>query len=464
MPIIGGNLVVDLNQYTPLAKQEQFHQSQAKFRLYIGAWRSGKTYAGCIEGYKHSILYPKNCGIIFRKDFTNLQDTTMKTFLQVVPQDDILDFNKSEHRIMLKNGSEIYFRHLKDGLKLGSLSLGWFFIDEAEEIDEEIFTALIGRLSLKNSACVGWLVSNPPNTDHWLYRTFNDNPDNSYQVFYASTYENKANLPQDYIASLEKLPESWRKKYLEGHWGFTPDGRPFYQGFIESLHKKKLEPIKDRYIYRSFDYGYNFPFCSFHQLDAKGRWLIISEIMGREITIEKFGEYIKTYCAEHFPGFSFQDFGDPAGLQKSDKSERTSVEILNSLGIYPVSKVSTYRERKEIIERKLSTLVEGIPMLQIDESCKIIIDGFLGGYHYPIRSKAQAYNPVVMEIPFRDGFYEHGLNSVEYFAVNMFSGAETKEDNKVSSYRVVGDLGDIRFDDDEDEGHSAAYQQITDGR
>ena len=461
MPIIGDTLQIDFKTYKPLPKQSLFHKSLAKFRLYIGAWRSGKSYAGCFEAYQHSSFYKKNCGIVFRKDYTDLRDTTMKTFFEIVPPEDIVDFNKSEHRVVLRNGSEIYFRHLKDGLKLGSLNLGWFFIDEAEEVSEEIFTALQGRLSLLNTACVGWLVSNPPNTDHWLYKTFNENIDPDFAVFYASTYENAEHLPTGYINTLEKLPESWRKKYLQGQWGFTPDGKPFYQGFIESLHKRKLNYSPDKIIYRSWDYGFNFPFCSFHQIDAKGRWLVLKEIMGREITIEKFGDYVKLMCKEWFPDCQFQDFGDPAGMQKSDKSEKTSVEILASLGIYVSSKTSTYRERKEIIERKLSILIDGIPSLVVDDSCKVIVDGFLGGYHYPVRKQGHSYNST-MEIPFRDGFYEHGMNSLEYFAVNIFQGAETLEDKTETSYRTVGDLGDIRFDTNDDV-HSLAYERLTQG-
>lgn len=460
--IEGNKLTVTIN-YKPLFKQAEFHQAEAKFRLYIGAWRAGKTFAGCFEAYKHSFLYPNNCGIIFRKDYTDLRDTTMKTFFDIVPAEDIVDFNKSEHKVTLRNGSEVYFRHLKDGLKLGSLSLGWFFIDEAEEVTEEIFIALQGRLSLKDTACVGWLVSNPPNTDHWMYKYFNNNVDKEYAVFYASTYENKENLPTGYIETLEKLPLSWRKKYLDGQWGFTPDGRPFYSGYTESMHKKNLQWNSDKYIYRSWDYGWHHPFCSFHQIDSKGRWLILKEVMGKEITIEKFGEYIKTMCKEWFPQAKFQDFGDPAGLQKSDKSEQTSVEILNSLEIFPISKPSTYRERKEIIERKLSTLIEGIPALLVDMSCLVINDGFLGGYHYPEKKAGQQFNPATAEIPFRDGFYEHGMNSLEYFAVNMFTGAETKDDNTNINYKVVGDMKDIKFFEDENEKYTPNYRKATQG-
>jgi hypothetical protein len=428
--------------------------------LYIGAWRAGKTYAGCVEAYNHSLVYPKNCGIIFRKDYTDLRDTTMKTFFEVVPQEDVLDFNKSEHKVTLRNGSEIYFRHLKDGLKLGSLNLGWFFIDEAEEVTEEIFITLQGRLSLQKTACVGWLVSNPPNTDHWLYKTFNENIDPDYAVFFASTYENREHLPSGYIENLEKLPVSWRKKYLDGQWGFTPDGKPFYQGFTEGMHKRSLEfkPQVGSIMYRSWDYGFHFPACSFHTFDAKGRWLVLKEIMGRDITIEKFGEYVKLKCKEWYPECAqWIDYGDPAGTQKTDKSEKTSVEILASLGVSVTSRQSTFRERKEIIERKLATLIDGMPSLLVNIDCPIIVDGFLGGYHYPVRKSSQAFNPRTMEIPYDDGFYIHLMNTIEYFAVNQFTGAETKEDRTETTYRVVGDLGDIRFDNEEDSDKSESY-------
>ena len=449
MPIQDNELVIDIN-YNPLPKQIEFHQSIAKYRLYIGAWRAGKTLAGCQEGYKHSYLYPKNCGIIFRKDFTDLRDTTMKTMLEVIPSEDIKDFNKSEHRILLQNGSEIYFRHLKDGLKLGSLNLGWFFVDEASEIQEEIFEALKGRLSLKNSACKGWLCSNPPNTDHWLYKTFYNNKDIDYQVFHASTYENEKNLPETYIPDLEKMPESWKKKYLMGEWGFTPEGTPFYQGFKESIHTKDLSDYKPQRIYRIWDYGFHHPACLLLAIDDKGRVLTLKETMGSDVTIQQFGEYIKQRCREWYPSTTeWIDYGDPAGMQKTDKSEKTSVEILASIGIFVSSKQSTFRERKEIIERKLATLIEGIPSLIIDISCKILIDGLLGGYHYPARKHNQGYNPAVYEVPTKDGFYEHICNCLEYFMVNTFTGAESKEDKTESTYRIVGDMKDIHWEEDE---------------
>lgn len=450
---------IDIN-YCPKPKQSHFHTSDAKYRLYIGAWRAGKTYAGCNEALKQSILYPGNCGLIGRKDFTDLRDTTIKTFFEICPPELIRNYNKTEHHLTLVNGSEVLFRELKDDTGLGSLDLGWFYIDEAEEVRESVFDRLKGRLSKTSvKRQCGWLTSNPPNEDHWLYKQFEKNEDPEFATFHASTYENAEYLPRGYIESLEKLPESWRKKYLEGQYGFTPDGKPFYEGFKEALHKRQLSYTKNKPLIRSWDYGYHHPFCSIHQIDAKGRWLVLKEVMGTDITIEKFGTYMKTACKEWYPDAEWVDYGDPAGDQKSDKNERTSVEILASMGVFVTSKPSTYRERKEIIERKLATLIDGIPALVVDEGCKLIIDGFLGGYHYRERKPGQAFNPALFETPYQDGYYEHGLNTVEYFAVNMFTGAETTEDKTEPTYRVVGDMGDIRWEEEE-AGNYGIYKQM----
>jgi len=463
MPIKGNTLIIDID-YEPLDKQKAFHQSDAKYRLYIGAWRAGKTYAGCWEAYKQSFLYKKNCGVIFRRDFTDLRDTTMKTFFEIVPSEDIVSYNKSEHHVVLRNGSEIYFKYLKEGVKLGSLNLGWFFIDEAEQVSEEIFTYLHGRLSLKNASCRGWMVSNPPNTDHWLYKRFVQEKVDGYEVFFASTYDNAKYLPADYISSLEKLPESWKKKYLYGSFGFTPDGTPFYSGFKETYHAQDFSSYAPDRIIRGWDYGWHHPACVLTTFDAKGRWVILKEIMGDKTTIETFGEYVKLKCKEWYPDCKdYVDYGDPAGTQKSDKSEKTSAEVLSSMGIFVSSKASTYRERKEIIERKLSTLIEGVPAIVVDKDCKIIIDGFLGGYHYPVRKQGQSFNSSVVEVPYKDSFYEHLMNAIEYIAVNNFTGAETKEDNKTSDYKVVGSLGDVRYMDEDDAEHSSLYSRAAGG-
>lgn len=459
-----GTKTIDI-KYIPLPKQSTFHTSEAKYRLYIGAWRAGKSHAGCIEALKQSVLHPGNIGLIGRRDFTDLRDTTIKTFFEICPFELIKSYNKTEHHIILKNGSEIYFRELKDRSGLGSLELGWFYIDEAEEVAEEVYLYLKGRLSSKKTKrhC-GWLTSNPPNTDHWLHRHFQLKETIDSELIHASTYENKEHLPEGYIAGLESMPEAWRKKYLMGQWGFTPDGEPFYQGFKESLHVKDLSNFKPSRIYRGWDYGFHHPACVLSAIDAQGRWLILREILGDKIIVNQFRDYVKGKCVEWYPIIrDWVDYGDPAGEQKNDKSEKTSVDILADGNIFVTSKISTYRERKEIIERKLSTLIQSIPALIINSCCRIIIDGFLGGYHYATRRIGQGFNPHLHEVPFRDGYWEHVMNSLEYIAVNIFTGAETKESNTNITVKTVGPMKDVKIEYEEEETNHSNYKLVTQG-
>jgi hypothetical protein len=409
--------------YEPNPKQIEFHKSSARYRLFLGAWRSGKTYSGCKEALKQSMLYPNNRGLIGRKNFTDLRDTTMKTFFEVCPAELIKSYNKTEHHLVLINNSEIFFRELKDRGGLGSFELGWFHIDEAEEVEEGIFTYLKGRInaSATKRQC-GWLTSNPPNKDHWLFKSFESGIANHFSI-HADTYQNKKHLSDGYIAELESLPESWRKKYLMGEYGFTPDGKPFYDGFKDSLHKRSLDYIKGRTIYRGIDFGWHHPFCVYGQVDTNDRFMVLRELMGSEITIDKFADRMVLFENEYLPDVTFKTFYDPAGEQVSDKSEKTSVEILQEKKIIGICKQSTYRERKELIEQKLSTLINGIPALIVDESCHVIIDGFLGGYHYPAVKSGKPAE----ETPFRDGYYEHGLNALEYIMVNLFSVRKKKK-------------------------------------
>jgi hypothetical protein len=75
-------------------------------------------------------------------------------------------------------------------------------------------------------------------------------------------------------------------------------------------------------------------------------------------------------------------------------------------------------------------MINGKPTMLVDATCKIVIDGMLGGYHYPERKPGQANNDN-MENPFRDGYYEHLCNTVEYAAINMFKVVELSAERQL---------------------------------
>lgn len=202
-------------------------------------------------------------------------------------------------------------------------------------------------------------------------------------------------------------------------------GDPFYRGFSRALHLRKMTISKEKDLTLAWDYGFNHPNCSIHTQTAEGIWVIVDNIFGENQTIDEFGEYVLSYLNEKYEGYQFKrkGFGDPAGCQSSDKSRKSSQQILNDLG-FPVSSVpsntplTNYAARKGIIEKKLRTLIGGIPALVVNDvpNNSIIVEGFEGGYRYPDANKYGG----VAEHPVEDGWFEHPFNSIEYYAVNMF--------------------------------------------
>lgn len=216
-------------------------------------------------------------------------------------------------------------------------------------------------------------------------------------------------------------------------------GKPFYQGFTRGFHVAKLTPNPNKELLLGWDFGWHHPNCNISQLDSFGRWCILDNVFGENITIDEFGLYVKQYLNSTYNGFKILSFGDPAGLQNSDKSKKTSIQILREIGFDVKTMPSTlpttnYAARKIMIEKKLHTIISGMPGLVVNDhpNTQIVIEGFEGGYHFPKANTAG----MMKESPERDGWYEHVFNSLEYTAINMFKPVENKTVTK-RNYPVV---------------------------
>ena len=128
---------LEVRSYSPYPKQKLFHESNAFLRLYQGGFGAGKTVAGCWEGIDLSAAYPGNLGIIARRTYRELKDSTQRTFFEECPKELIAKYSVRDESVQFINGSEILFRSLDDKDKIGrGINLGWFYIDEASELDD----------------------------------------------------------------------------------------------------------------------------------------------------------------------------------------------------------------------------------------------------------------------------------------------------------------------------------------
>src|SRR3970040_2321420 len=118
-----------------------------KLLLFLGGFGSGKTYAGILKMLLLLDKYPNSRGAIIRKQFGQLQKTTLQTLFAVLPPSGYT--RKNEQFVDLRNGSRLYFVHLdtEDSLNvLRGLELNFAFVDQIEELEEDAWDLLEARV------------------------------------------------------------------------------------------------------------------------------------------------------------------------------------------------------------------------------------------------------------------------------------------------------------------------------
>lgn len=419
---------VKIYSYSPLPKQREFHESDAFLRMYQGGFGSGKTKAGVWEAIDVSMAYPGNFGIIARRTYRELEDTTKKTFFDECPKELIASYKARDDLVTFVNGSRLVFRSLDDPDKFKSMNLGWFYVDEATEIDDEdIPTMLVGRLRLASVPWRGgWFTSNPSHVEHWTYRWFVERAQRSptrYHLIVASSYENPY-LPREYIETLEQeYSPQWVRRYLMGEFGFIAKGPAVFESFNEGLHVVDgLKWLEDREVIRSWDFGFHHPAVLWSQVGPNGTLRVLHEKMGTDVLIGKFADEVVEESNRRFPGARFIDVGDPAGGQRGDKDGRTSLDILRERGVRVVTKKYPKKRLIELVESKLGAMKKvgdnSVPVIQIDKSCRVLIDGLRGGYCWPKARDGKIHR----EYPMEDGYFEHLQDCLQYTAAHVWLG------------------------------------------
>jgi len=214
--------------YKPNPKQAQFHGLRAKYRGFCGGWGNGKTSGGCAEFFIRLMEFPGTRGLVGRKTRPELRSTTWEMLLRGdvqetgwrgIPKEVIKTYNKSDLYIELRNGSIIYGLPLDDPKKLENYNLGIYLVDQGEEVEEEFFIKLQGRLRQVRAPREGlWLFN--PDGHNWLWQRFLDENRNPrwkqlFSCIEATPFDNP-NLPEDYLDQFDSLPRHWYDRYVLG--------------------------------------------------------------------------------------------------------------------------------------------------------------------------------------------------------------------------------------------------------
>jgi len=225
-----------------LPKQKEFLRTAARNAAYVGGQGAGKSVSLCLSAILNAHADPNGFSLIGRLHMPSLKDSTMKSFLELT-KSEWGEWKPSESRFLWKNGHQTVFKHLdmSDPKIVGhikSMNLSAAYVDEATEINEEIYFLLIGRLRRKTAPRhIIRLSSNPAGHD-WVWRHFFDPNRNpkfgaNHGVTAAST-EN-THLPKEYIENmLATYPPDWADRFIHGYFNDFSD--LVYKEFSEPMH------------------------------------------------------------------------------------------------------------------------------------------------------------------------------------------------------------------------------------
>ncbi len=229
--------------------QKIFATTRARCPLSLGGMGSGKSLALIIRAIFLSSDTPYfgnlegNYGVIGRFRRTDLEDTTMDDFFEFFPDKWIKHFDKKRFLLTMMNESRIQFVPLEDFRKFRSRNLGWAAFEQIEETPEKVFEEIDAHRLRRTKTLTGnhvefhsvFGVANP--CENWVFDLWGvneekleskdqrerDSFDPNYPTIHSSVYDNKANLPPDYIPNMEKKYGGRNSKkgkmYMLGLWG-----------------------------------------------------------------------------------------------------------------------------------------------------------------------------------------------------------------------------------------------------
>lgn len=353
--------------YKPFPSQRRFHQSQAPWRLLAGGFGGGKTKPAVREAVLTAVSYPKSLGIIARKQYRPLIDSTWRTFRRELAEmglDDkrfvtITGGNSPSTPPYVKfsdklGGSEILFRNAESEENLYGVEPDWVFFDEGSEIADNLYEVMGGRLrGTRNSKgkvvnSDGYRVSGPlrawiatnPGPSGFIRRNFcppgvAGTPTPGFEVFPVPTLENPT-LPDSYIEFLKTQYTGARfDAFVSGDWSAF-EGQVFTQ-FDPNVHMvDDIEPkdLEGKLIVEGVDFG--------RAVETAVVWAAVAELGhspivvfhdygAAELEVSEHAKNIKR-IRSHYGIREVISMCDPAGRQRG--ASGSYIEEYARAGIY----------------------------------------------------------------------------------------------------------------------------------
>lgn len=411
---------------TLLPKQQEFFNTvlfdnKSKYVAYIGGIGSGKTVIGSLTFLAMIIQAPGDY-LIGRQHMPELKKTSYKTFLDMIPPELILEHRVADAMVKVKaNGgvANVYFAGLEDFNKFKSMNLNAFWIDESDQISEEAFMMLQGRLRGRHWR-KGIVTSNPAG-HNWCWRWFFDKShikdpaiQNLFKLIKAPSTEN-IHLPDEYI---DTMMATWSQDRIERE----------IMGSFDSFEGKIFEEFKPEvHVIQPFAIPKEWPkFIGIdHGLRNPAAW--VYGAIGKDGEIYIYREYYKTdklikdICSENLAlcqGEKFvQAVIDPSTNRRNGQNGVSDLDEYYRWipKDFPLTTANNNVETGiDRVKQYMRLKKNGKPHIYVFNSCTNLISE-ISQYRYEQLKPHQADKRAEKETPVK--IHDHAIDALRYLVM-----------------------------------------------
>lgn len=275
---------------------EYIRNAHHRWNVACGAVRSGKSHCQisyCIPARLMERKGLRGLRVILGATRDNIERNVLQPMRDIYGDGIASSINsKNISKIM---GEKVYCigaDNVRQVAKIRGSEIAYCAIDEATDMNQEVFAMLKSRLSLPWSCCDA--TTNPASPNHW-FKEFLDSAERGVDI-YCQTYTIYDNpfLPEEYVRALEAeyAGSVWYDRYILGEWTLA-EGL-VYPNFKEALVPEVPDEPSEEYVI-SLDYGTSNPFAALLWELKGGVWYASKELYysGRDSGVQKTdGEYL----------------------------------------------------------------------------------------------------------------------------------------------------------------------------
>ncbi|SED32682.1 Terminase-like family protein [Pseudomonas mohnii] len=325
--------------------QFDFISHPKKFSAFVGGYRSGKTFVGCVRMCINALEHPGIPQGYFAPTYPQIADIFYDTMPVVAEAFGLFaDIVPSKKRVYLRDNrgrclSTIVCKSMEHPHRIVGFNIAHALVDEIDCMPikkaDSAWKKIIARMSTvwpgRDMNTID--VTTTPEGFNWVYRKFvkelaaNPSQRPLYGIVHASTRQNAKNLPKDYIKSLkESYPANLVDAYIDGLFVNLTSGS-VYPSFCRKQNHTDATIRPGEQLHVGMDFNINRMAATIHVV-RDGLPMLLEEATGLFDTPAMIVE-----LKRRFPGHSITVYPDASGKnRKSVNGSESDHSLLRAAG------------------------------------------------------------------------------------------------------------------------------------